>query len=170
MSEKPIKVEEQESISDISVKSPISPTKSPILSPYKIKKEIVTLEESSIKKENKLEINGNFNKMEMSPNREIKIKKELEASLKAEINDSSQQEWVNIHQNISENKYKSKAGTLSNYGIDFEENNGKYFLFYWIDAIENLGTVYLLGKVCIIINLIYLFILFYFFFKRKKKE
>lgn len=147
MSEKPIKVEEQESISDISVKSPISPTKSPILSPYKIKKEIVTLEESSIKKENKLEINGNFNKMEMSPNREIKIKKELEASLKAEINDSSQQEWVNIHQNISENKYKSKAGTLSNYGIDFEENNGKYFLFYWIDAIENLGTVYLLGKV-----------------------
>jgi len=127
-----LRLRKQES-SDISVKSPVSPTKSPILLSYKIKKEIVTLEESSFKKENKLEVNGNFNKMDMSPSKEIRIKKEIESSLKADINDAPQQEWVSIHRNISENKYKGQVGTLNNYGIDFEEENEKKRnIFYFI--------------------------------------
>ena len=157
-----IKVEEEESTSYIPIKSPkspvspispISPTKSSILSPYKIKKEIVTLDESSIKKENKLEINENLVKMDMSPNKEIKIKKEIESSLTPEINNKAPQEWVDIHQNISNYKFKGQSNVSSDQGIDFEENQGEYFLFYWIDAMENLGTVYLLGKVNIVINI-----------------
>ncbi len=85
--------------------------------------------------------------MNISPSKERKIKKEIESSLMPEINKTAPQEWVSIHQNISKNKYKGQSGTLYDQGIDFEENHGEYFLFYWIDAMENLGTVYLLGKV-----------------------
>jgi len=70
--ETPVKIKKEEE------KKTTELAKSPILSPYKIKREIVTVDESSIKKENKIEINRNMNgvinKMEMSPTKEIKIK------------------------------------------------------------------------------------------------
>jgi len=84
--------------------------------------------------------------MEMSPTKEIKIKKEIESSIIPEIS-SPQQEWVNIHHSVSNNKYSNNTSSYNDQKIEFEENNGEYFLFYWIDAMEKMGTVYLLGKV-----------------------
>jgi len=135
---KKIKVEEEE--------KPKIKNEAPILSPYKIKKEIVTIDASNIKKENKIEINKSINQMEMTPTKDIKIKKEIEASLSPKIG-SPQQEWVNIHKSVSNNKYNSITNNYNDQKIEFEEKNGEYFLFYWIDAMENQGTVYLLGKV-----------------------
>lgn len=88
----------------------------------------------------------------MSPTKEIKIKKEIESSIIPEIS-SPQQEWVNIHHSVSNNKYSNNTSSYNDQKIEFEENNGEYFLFYWIDAMEKMGTVYLLGKV---FELIYL--------------
>ncbi|ORX75533.1 hypothetical protein BCR32DRAFT_210201 [Anaeromyces robustus] len=82
----------------------------------------------------------------MSPTKESKIKKEIESSGIPELSSISQ-EWVNIHQSVSKNKFNHKNNNYNEQKIDFEEKNGEYFLFYWIDAMENMGTVYLLGKV-----------------------
>jgi len=153
--ETPVKIKKEEE------KKTTELAKSPILSPYKIKREIVTVDESSIKKENKIEINRNMNgvinKMEMSPTKEIKIKKEIESSIMPEISSPKQQDWVNIHQSFSKNKFSNRNNSY-NQKIEFEEKNGEYFLFYWIDAMEYKGVVYLIGKVCIFI-ICYLLIL-----------
>jgi DNA polymerase alpha subunit A len=158
--ETPVKIKKEEE------KKTTELAKSPILSPYKIKREIVTVDESSIKKENKIEINRNMNgvinKMEMSPTKEIKIKKEIESSIMPEISSPKQQDWVNIHQSFSKNKFSNRINSY-NQKIEFEEKNGEYFLFYWIDAMEYKGVVYLIGKVydkrnkkfescCVIVN------------------
>jgi len=131
-----IKVEEDD------YKKSNSSIKSPLLSPLQIKKEIVTLEESTIKNENKIDMKS----LKISPTKEYKIKKEIESSGITEISNASQ-EWINIHQSISKNKFNQSNTNYNEQKIEFEEKNGEYFLFYWIDAMENMGTVYLLGKV-----------------------
>ncbi|ORY56232.1 hypothetical protein LY90DRAFT_455150 [Neocallimastix californiae] len=82
--------------------------------------------------------------MGTSPSKKIKIKNEYEYE-SSEINSLKQQEWINIHQTVS----KNTSNCYNSYyqKIEFEENNGEHFLFYWIDAMEKMGTVYLFGKV-----------------------